>query len=291
MAPGESAWSPYLYVLPALLVYGLFVLAPLGHSAWLSFFTWDGITDPSWNGLGNYRALVTDGEIRGAFLHSLALIVFYSLLPVSIGLLLAASLSRARVRGLTIFRTLLFLPQVIPMVVVAVAWRWIYAPQSGLLNEILRGVGLGNAARPWLGDFTWALPSIGFVGSWVQYGLAMVLFMAGVQKIPLSLYEAARIDGAGAIREFFAVTLPALRYEIAVATVLTMIAALRNFDLIYLTTQGGPGNATMVPAMEVYRRAFQTGAVGSSAAIGVALALVILSMTLLINRIAERTAR
>ena len=118
-------------------------------------------------------------------------------------------------------------------------------------------------------------------------GLALVLFMAGVQRIPQSLYDAARVDGAGPLREFFAVTLPNLRGEIAVALTLTTIAALRNFDLVYLTTQGGPGDSTSVPAFQVYNRAFQLGQIGSAAAIGIALSLVIFVITFLITRIGD----
>ena len=119
-------------------------------------------------------------------------------------------------------------------------------------------------------------------------GLALVLFMAGVQKIPQSLYDAARVDGAGPLREFFAVTLPNLRGEIAVALTLTTIAALRNFDLVYITTQGGPGNSTSVPAFQVYNRAFQIGQIGSAAAIGFTLACVIFVLAFAITRIADR---
>jgi raffinose/stachyose/melibiose transport system permease protein len=216
------------------------------------------------------------------------LIVFYALLPVAIGLLLAGLLARARVRGLALFRTVLFLPQVIAMVVVAVMWRMIYDPGSGALNELLRAVGLGALAQSWLGDFNLALPSVGLVGTWVSFGLAMVLLTAGVQKIPPSLVDAARVDGAGIVHEFFAVTLPALRGEIAVALTLTTIAALRNFDLVYITTGGGPGDATSVPAFQVYDRAFQTGQVGSAAAIGLSLTLVIFVLVFGINRLSER---
>ena len=201
--------------------------------------------------------------------------------------MLVGALSRARVRGQAGFRTVLFLPQVIPLVVVAVIWRMIYAP-DGPLNRALEAIGLGSLARPWLGDFTWALPAIGFVGTWVMSGLALVLFMAGVQKIPQSLYDAARVDGAGPLREFFAVTLPNLRGEIAVALTLTTIAALRNFDLVYITTQGGPGNSTSVPAFQVYNRAFQIGQIGSAAAIGFTLACVIFVLAFAITRIADR---
>jgi raffinose/stachyose/melibiose transport system permease protein len=239
-------------------------------------------------GLDNYKEIFQDPALRGAFGHALVLIVFYAVIPVCLGLVLVAALSRARVRGQAAFRTVLFLPQVIPLVVVAVIWRMIYEPQNGSLNELLGAVGLGGLAKPWLGDFTWALPAVGVVGTWVMSGLALVLFMAGVQKIPQSLYDAARVDGAGPLREFFAVTLPNLRGEIAVALTLTTIAALRNFDLIYLTTQGGPGDSTSVPAFQVYTRAFQVGQVGSAAAVGFTLACVIFLVSFLITRIAER---
>jgi raffinose/stachyose/melibiose transport system permease protein len=228
--------------------------------------------------------------VREAFLHSVVLILFFCVLPVLLGLLLASALSRNPVRGLSAFRSVLFLPQILASVVVAVAWRWIYAP-DGPLNAALRSVGLGVVARPWLGDFTFALPSIGVIGTWVSYGLAMALFVAGVQRIPSSLYEAARVDGAGAVREFFAVTLPGLRNELVVAVVVTVIAALRSFDLIFVTTQGGPGTETTVPALLVYNRAFTYGQVGAACATGVALALVILLVVVAITRLGEERGR
>jgi raffinose/stachyose/melibiose transport system permease protein len=270
--PGEPRRVAYLYLLPALLAFGAFVLAPLVHAAWISLFSWDGVTPGTWVGLANYKAVVSDSELRGAFGHALILVAFYALLPIAIGLLLAAALSRTRVRGLTGWRTVLFLPQVIALVVVAVMWRMIYEPTG------------------WLGSFTVALPAVGLIGTWIEYGLAMVLFTAGVQKIPQSLYDAARVDGAGPMREFLAVTLPGLRGELAVALTLTTIAALRNFDLVYITTGGGPGNATSVPAFEVYDRAFRAGDVGTAAAIGVCVAALIFVLVFAINRVAERQA-
>ncbi|WP_327659353.1 MULTISPECIES: carbohydrate ABC transporter permease [unclassified Streptomyces] len=285
-APGEPRSIGYLYVLPALAVYGLFLLYPFGQAVGLSFLHWDGLTRATSAGLDNYTALFTDPTLRAPFGHALILLVFYAALPVAIGLLLAATMSRIRVRGLTFFRTVLFLPQVLAMVVVGVAWRSILAP-DGLLNDVLRGVGLDSLARPWLGDDTWALPAVGVVGTWVMTGLCMVLFLAGAQRIPRELYEAARLDGAGAVREFFAVTLPGLRGEISVALTLTIIAGLRNFDLIYITTGGGPGNATSVPAYEVYHRAFELNEVGSAAAIGVALTVLIFALTVTVSRLVE----
>lgn len=284
--PGEPRKIGYLYILPGLLIYAAFVLLPIAHSVWLSFFEWDGITVGTWVGLENYLSIFADPLLRGAFLHALILIFFYSLVPVTIGLLLAAAMSRSRIRGLAVFRTVLFLPQVIAMVVIAVIWRLIYAP-DGPLNGSLRLIGLGGLARGWLGDFTTALPSLGLVGAWVQFGLCMVLFLAGIQKISPDLYDAAKVDGAGALREFFVVTLPGLRAEIAVVLTLTMITALRTFDLIYMTTRGGPGNATDVPAYVIYQRAFLTGQVGSASALGITLAMIIFIIAFLIVRLGE----
>ena len=285
-SPGEPRAVGYLYVLPALLVFTLLVLVPLGQTVWYSLFDWDGLTPSTWAGLSNYTALLTDPTLRGPFVHALVLLVFYALIPILIGLFLAAAMSRVRIHGLTFFRTVLFLPQVLAMVVVAVAWRWIYAP-DGVLNQTLRLVGLDGLTRSWLGDFHLALPAVGLAGTWVGFGLCMVLFLAGAQSIPRELYESARLDGAGPWQEFLAVTLPALRPQVAVASTLTIVAGLRNFDLIYLTTSGGPGDSTAVPAYEVYHRAFETNMVGSAAAVGIALTALIFALTVTVSRLIE----
>ena len=286
--PGEPRNVAYLYVLPAFLVYAAFLLYPLVRAVLLSFYEWDGLTVGTWVGLANYVDVVRDESLRAAFGHALVLMAFFAVLPLVIGLIIAAVLNRARVRGLSFFRTIVFLPQVVAMVVVAVAWRRIYAP-DGSLNSLLSALGLESLTRGWLGDYTFALPAIGVVGTWFETGLVVVLLLAGMGRIPGELYEAARIDGAGAVREFFAVTLPSVRGEIAVALTLTVIAALKTFDLVYVTTTGGPGNSTTVPSYEVYQRAFEQGQVGSAAAVGVSLTIVIFAITLGINRIAERS--
>jgi raffinose/stachyose/melibiose transport system permease protein len=285
--PGEPRLVGYLYLLPAFAVFFCFVLLPLTHAAYLSLWNWDGLTVATWAGLSNYADVFRDEELRSAFMHALVLLIFYAVLPVAIGLMLAGVMARARVRGLALFRTILFLPQVVAMVVVGVMWKMIYDPENGSLNRFLGLFGIEG--KSWLGDFSLALPSIGLIGTWVYYGLAMVLLTAGVQKIPSSLYDAARVDGAGAFREFLAVTLPALRGEIAVALTLTTIYALRNFDLVYITTRGGPGDSTTVPAFQVFTRAFETGQVGSAAAVGITLTAIIFVISLGINRFAERT--
>jgi raffinose/stachyose/melibiose transport system permease protein len=270
---GPSPWHALAYVAPALVVYATFVLYPLGRAVHLSLFDWDGLTLATFVGLGNYVEVLTDADLRAAFGHTLVLIVFFALLPTAIGLVLAALLTRARLRGLPFFRT--------------VAWRQLYAP-DGSVNDLLSLVGLGGLARAWLGDPTFALPAVGVVGTWVQTGLVTLLLMAGISRIPDQLYEAARLDGAGPVREFFAITLPSVRAELAVALTLTVIAALKTFDLIYITTGGGPGNRTSVPSYEVYNRAFRLGEVGSAAAVGVTLTVIIFVINLAVARIGER---
>lgn len=277
-------WPAFFYLLPAAVFYTLFVLRPLGQTAWVSLFAWDGITEGRWVGADNYTALLDDGRIPSAIAHSLVFVVFYAIFPVALGLFLAALMSRIRVRGLSFFRAVLFLPQILATVVVAVSWRWIY-DIDGPLNAGLRAVGLGSLARAWLGDYDTALPAVGIVGTWVMYGLCMVLFLAGVQKIPTELYESARLDGCGPIREFFTVTLPALRGEVAIALVLTITYALRNFDLVWNTTAGGPGTSTTVPSVFVYQGAFLTHEVGGAAAISVCLTAVVLVVTGVIMRL------
>jgi raffinose/stachyose/melibiose transport system permease protein len=286
-APGDPRNIGWLYVLPGLAFYVLFTLAPLLHTVYYSLFDWDGLTPKTWVGLANYGEALSDSVLRDSFVHSAVLIVYYAVFPVIIGLVLTAALTRAAIRGFRFFRTVLFLPQLIAGVVIAQAWTWIYA-SDGPLNRFLELIGLGSLARPWLGDFTWALPSIGAIGSWVTFGLCMVLFIAGVQKIPTSLYDAARVDGAGPVREFFAVTLPGLRAEILVAFVLTTINALRSFDIVYNTTAGGPGGSTIVPSMYMYQNAFLYNRVGYAAAIATVLAIAIFVLAALVLRIGDR---
>lgn len=286
--PLRRRLTPYGFLLPAFVLYACFMLFPILRAVQLSVYDWDGLTLATFVGPANYVAVVTDPSLREAFAHALVLILFYAVLPLVIGLLLAAVLNRGKVRGLSFFRTVIFLPQVIAMVVVAVAWRQIYAP-TGDLNTGLRAVGLDVLTRPWLGDYTFSLPAVGFIGTWVSMGLVTVLLLAGMSRVPAEQYEAARLDGAGPVREFFAITLPAIRNEITVALTLTTIAALKTFDLVYVTTNGGPGTSTTVPSYEVYRRAFQLGEVGMAAAVGITLTVLIFGINVVINRVGERS--
>ncbi len=277
--------TPYLFVLPALLVYGAFMLYPVIRTAQFSLYEWSGFGPAQFVGTGNYVALTSDARFLASIAHALYLIVFYSFLPLIVGLVLAAILRRGQVRGIGVFRVLIFLPQVIALVVVAVAWRQIYNP-DGTLNQMLALAGV-ESRTGWLGEPDLALTAVGIVGFWLETGLVMLLLLAGMNRIPGELYEASRLDGAGPVREFFAVTLPAVKGEIATALVLTIIAALKTFDLVYMTTVGGPGSATTVPSYEVYSRAFRLKDVGSASAVAIVLTVLVFLINLLVSRIGE----
>ncbi|SDN29309.1 carbohydrate ABC transporter permease [Actinomyces ruminicola] len=283
---GRAVISVALLALP-LLVYGLFMLYPLGRVLTLSFYRWDGLGAGEWVGVDNYVKTFSDDRLLGAFLHALILIIFYAVIPLAVGLVLATLLTRTQVRGLGFFRTVVFLPQVIAMVVLAIAWRRIYAP-DGLLNSLLRGIGLDALTRTWLGDFSTALIAVGLIGTWVSTGLVTVLLMSGISNIPKDYYEAATLDGAGWWRRFWHITIPGVRAEILVSLTLTVIAALKTFDLVYVTTSGGPGTSTTVPSYEVYNQAFRLGSVGTASSLAVILTLVIFAINLTINLLGER---
>jgi raffinose/stachyose/melibiose transport system permease protein len=271
--------APYTYIAPALLIYGFFILLPILGTLILSFFEWTGFSNPIFLGLQNYLELIQDEVFKSAIRNNFKFLAFYTLLPIVIGLLLTAVMSRRTLKGLSILRAGFFIPYVMPMVVVGVIWRWFYNPVFGPLNQFLKSIGLAQLAKPWLGNFTYALPAVGIIATWVQYGFCMVLFLAGVQCIDESLYDAAKVDGASALQELWHITIPSIRAEISVALVTTFIAAMRVFDLVYVTTRGGPGDVTMVTSMWLYRNAFQINRAGYAASIAVVQTVIILMIS------------
>jgi raffinose/stachyose/melibiose transport system permease protein len=280
-----ASWLTLLWALPALTVYGVFVLYPLVETVVYSFYNWDGIGAASPAGLSNYQRVFTQSALYSSILNSFVLIVFFTVIPVLLGLVSAVLMREIRGRGTGgLIRTLLFLPQVIPLAGAAIAWTWMYSP-NGVVNQALRAVGLGSDQHAWLGDFSTALPAVGIIGTWVLTGFCTVLLLVGLAKIDQSLFEAARIDGAGRWAEFRAITLPGLRRELVVCTTVTIISALASFDVVYIATQGGPGYSTMVPGLEIYQLTFIKQQVGQASALAVVLVALVLAIIVPIQRL------
>src|SRR6478735_510457 len=267
---GRSAgWSGWLFLLPALIMYAVFVLLPVLTSIQYSFYDWDGIGRSKWVGLDNYTTVFTDPKLLSSIGHAFFLIIFFTVIPVVIALVVASVVREIKSKFWgAASRTLMFLPQIIPGAAAAIAWTWMYSP-NGAVNQFLGWIGLESFQKAWLGDFTWALPAVGIIGTWLATGLCTLLLMAGIGKIDTSLYEAASLDGANRIQQFRAITLPGLRQEIGVCITITIIAALASFDVVFMSTQGGPGYSTQVPGVQVYQLAFTENRIGQSSALAV----------------------
>jgi raffinose/stachyose/melibiose transport system permease protein len=281
----------WVFVLPALLMYATFVLLPLLLSIVYSFFRWDGIGSMTWVGLKNYRTILEVPGLLGTIFNAFRLVVFFSFIPVALGLVVASVIHRMATGWFgAVARTVLFLPQVIPLVAAGIIWGWLLA-LPGLINQVLEVVGLGAFTRAWLGDFDWALPAVGLIGVWVLLGFCTVLLFTAMTKVDPSLYESARIDGATWFTEFVRITIPLLRQEIGVCLTVTVIAALAAFDIVYVSTAGGPGNSTAVPGVQIYILAFTEQRIGLASALAVMLMALVLVVILPIQRLSRESTR
>ena len=276
---------PFAYLLPALAVYGVFFLWPASQLVRLSFIGWDGVTDPEAVGLSNYVKLGSDPLFWTAFRNTTMWTAAAIVAPVLVGLALAIFLSRTNMFGKTLFRTLFFMPQALSTVAVAVLWGWIYNPNYGALNTVLKSMGLESLVRGWLGEPSLALWAIFVAWTWTQFGFAMVIFIAAIDDVDESLFEAASIDGAGVPQQIRHVLIPAIRGPVTTVVLIMTIAAFQVFDLVLLLTNGGPGRSTSVLAHFMYEVAFRFRRVGYGAAIGVVLMALILGASLVIIRL------
>ena len=281
----------WFFVVPALLFYAVFVLQPLVLTVQYSLYRWDGVGPATWVGLANYASVLSEPKLLETLFNAFRLVLFFSLIPVALGLVTASVIHRVATGRLgALSRTVLFLPQVIPLVAAGIMWgRLLSLP--GLINQGLTAIGLEDVTRAWLGDFDTALPAVGVIGIWVLLGFCIVLLLTGMTKIDAALYESARLDGAGWFPEFRAITVPSLRYEIGVCLTVTIIAALAAFDIVYVSTGGGPGNATAVPGIQIYILAFLERQVGLASALAVVLVILVLLVILPIQRLSREDAR
>lgn len=297
---GRIPWAPgirrqtlvgWLFVLPALAMYGLFVLQPFALTLQYSLYRWDGVGPATWVGLANYASVLGEPKLVETLFNAFRLVGFFSVIPVALGLVTAAVIHRVATGRLgTLARTVLFLPQVIPLVAAGIIWGRLLS-MSGLVNQGLTAIGLEAETRAWLGDFDMALPAVGLIGIWVLLGFCTVLLLTGMTKIDAALFESARLDGAGWFQEFRAITVPGVRQELGVCITVTIIAALAAFDIVYVSTGGGPGNATAVPGIQIYILAFLERQVGLASALAVVLVILVLIVIVPIQRLTREDPR
>ena len=263
-----------LFILPALLGTAVFIIIPVFFSFYLSFCKWDLLSPIEFAGLQNYKELLTSPAfgliIKNTFVFALSTAVIALIIP----LVLAAALN-SRIRGTEFFKTAYFLPFITPMIVAAIVWEWIFDPNNGLLNYILK------THINWLYDTHTAMIALIIVSSWKLIGYNMVIFLSGFSGINQNLYEAAKIDGANPLQTFFRVTLPLLSPTIFFVLVITTISSFQVFDLIYLMTQGGPLDSTNVLVYWIYKNAFEFFNIGEASAGAYILFLIILLLTIL----------
>ncbi|MBD9728814.1 sugar ABC transporter permease [Streptomyces caniscabiei] len=291
--PGDSY---ALFLLPGALAFFAVVVVPFLMNTGVGFTDWQGVGDPVWSGLDNYRELAGDEDFWASFRHSLFMVVAMAAVPTALGLVLAAALfdfvgKHFGGRVTAVLRACFYLPQVLPIAVAGIVWSWILAPENGSLNELLKAVGLGGWQQDWLGDPDLALYTVMAVMVWVQLGFPLVVFMAGLQRVDPALYEAAELDGAGWWRRFLHITLPQIRPEIHVVLLWCTIAALKVFGAVYVLTKGGPGGATDVPSYFSFTTFFEKTQVGYGAAISTLLTVLVLALALAGLRLQERTER
>ena len=276
----------YAFILPSLLGFLVFLVVPMIASLGISFYDWELLTPPSFVGPQNFANLLTDRVFRDVMVNTLY--YTFGLVPLNlvISLGLAVWLNARFLRGVVLYRSAFFLPVVTVTVAVALIWRWMYEPRAGIIDAGLRAVGLPGPT--WLGDTHWAMPALIIMSVWKGFGYNMVLFLAGLSGIPVSLYEAAMIDGANAWQRFWRITLPLLSPVIFLAVVLTVISSFQVFDQALVMTNGGPANATNTIVLYIYQNGFQFFRMGYASAIGWVLFAVVFLFTLFQMRLQGR---
>lgn len=269
-------------VIPGLALYAALVIAPIFQTVLLSFQDWDGISaSRNFIGLQNYLAVLQSARFWRAFGNNV-LWAALSVLPLVLGLVLAAILVQGRIWGSTFFRICFVLPFTLSQVIVAVIWGWIYQPDWGTVNTLLRGAGLDELARSWLSDPATALTAMNLVGSWTWFGFCMVIFMAGLQSIPTEIYDAADVDGANSVQKFFYLTVPILRPQIRMLSIVTLIFSFKVFDLVFVMTKGGPFQSSEVLGLLIYLQGFSLYKVGYASATAVVLTILVFIISLVV---------
>lgn len=268
-----EAVNGWLFVLPVVLGTLLLNILPALPNLYYSLTEWNGLTDPKWIGLDNYRELRTNGDFLNSVRVTLVYVVASVPLTMIAGLGLALLVNR-KLRGMSFFRAIFYIPHIANLIAVAILFRYLLAPRFGLVNEMLWNV-FGYAGPNWLGTSATAMGSVVLVSVYVGVGYQMVLFLAGLQNIPDHLYEAATIDGAGAWEKFRSITLPLLTPTIFFVLIITIIGSFNVFGLVFAMTDGGPGRATEVIFFLLYQQAFELYRFGFAAAMAIVMSVLV----------------
>jgi len=270
----------YLLIAPLSIGLGVFYLWPIVQTIYLSFTASTGFGDPQWTGLSNYAALFTEPDLPVALVHTILFTVVTVVVGTAIATVIAVLLNQKGLRGRSIYRVLYFVPVVTLPVASGMVWRYIFNGDFGLVNQFLGWFGIKGPH--WLADPNFALWAVIVVSIWMGLGTTIVIILAGLQTIPVELYEAAELDGAGGIRQFFSLTLPLLTPSLFFVSVLSTIAALQVFDLVYVMV--GPTNPALPSSITVvflfYQQAFLNNQPGAAAATAIVLMLLIGLITL-----------
>jgi multiple sugar transport system permease protein len=298
--PGQPPWRPSpprrgpalfrrrnlliaAFLAPSLLIFLLYRVVPLGWNALLSFQRWSPFKPAEWAGLYHYEEMLLYDDVFWQSLWNTA--VFMSSSPIAIALAMGiALLVHQPIRGRALYRAAIFLSYPLMTVAVGIIWRWLYDEKVGFLNFVLISLGLVSRGIPFLDSFEWAMPAVIVAAIWQIVGFFMIILLAGLQNIPQELYEAAAIDGAGAVQRFGRLTLPLLRPSIFLCLIIGIISSFTSFDLIYVMTRGGPNYATELLITYIYRVAFGLSKLDYAAALTVVLFLFLLALTWLANR-------
>jgi len=275
----------FLFISPWLIGFIAFTLGPFLSSIWLSFTRWDVITPPSFVGVANYRSLLQEDPL---FWKSLGITLKYAAVFVPVGIVAGVALAlllNSNIRGIAVYRTILFLPSIVPAVATSVVFVWLLNPQLGLVNSLLHRVGVTGPA--WLTDPNWALWSLVFMGLW-GVGGSMVIYLAGLKDIPVHLYEAATIDGAGPWHRMRKITLPMLSPVIFFNLIMGVIGAFQTFTQAFIMTNGGPEDSTTFYALYLFNRAWRYMDMGYASAMAWILFVVVVGITALLFRLQRR---
>jgi multiple sugar transport system permease protein len=264
------------FLLPSALPLAAFTLGPMIAAAWVSLNQWNLLSAMKFVGLDNYVKLLTDPATGDVFLHTLYYIVGYLPLVYIGGLALALALNTA-LKGRSLLRGIYFLPVVTSWIVVALVWRWLLSPSSGVVNTVLGFVGIDGPG--WWTDPAWAMPSIILASAWKDLGFVMIILLAGLQAISPDMYDAAKVDGAGWWRRLFSITLPLLSPSTFFVLVISLVNGFQVFDQVYAMTGGGPNGSSEVVVQQIYDLTFRYGRAGEASALSWILFIVILAVT------------